>query len=168
MPGIPFLYFGDEIGMRYMNLSTKEGGYFRAGSRTPMQWNNGKNMGFSKGNPSLLYLPVDSSPDAPNVEQEDNDSDSLLSTVKQLLSLRKANEDLQSDCPLEIIYAKDGILPFVYRRGHHIMAVNPSSHDMVLNLALGNAKLVWSVRLGSANQNNIEIGAQSFLLISQE
>lgn len=42
MPGAPFLYYGDEIGMRYQKLPTKEGGYFRTGSRTPMQWAPGK------------------------------------------------------------------------------------------------------------------------------
>ena len=38
MPGVPFLYYGDEIGMRYRNLPTKEGGYVRTGTRTPMPW----------------------------------------------------------------------------------------------------------------------------------
>lgn len=38
LPGAPFVYYGDEIGMRYLPLPTKEGGYFRTGSRTPMQW----------------------------------------------------------------------------------------------------------------------------------
>ncbi|MFT9057564.1 MAG: alpha-amylase family glycosyl hydrolase, partial [Ethanoligenens sp.] len=39
MPGVPFLYYGDEIGMRYQSgLISKEGGYTRTGSRTPMQW----------------------------------------------------------------------------------------------------------------------------------
>ena len=49
MPGVPFLYYGDEIGMRYLDVPTKEGGYQRTGSRTPMQWNSGRNMGFSGG-----------------------------------------------------------------------------------------------------------------------
>ena len=47
LPGVPFLYYGDEIGMRYLDVPTKEGGYFRTGSRTPMQWNDKKNHGFS-------------------------------------------------------------------------------------------------------------------------
>ncbi|MCD8021917.1 MAG: glycosylase, partial [Lachnospiraceae bacterium] len=47
MPGVPFLYYGDEIGMRYLDVMTKEGGYARTSSRTPMQWDGGKNDGFS-------------------------------------------------------------------------------------------------------------------------
>ena len=49
MPGVPFLYYGDEIGMRYLDLPTKEGGYYRTGSRSPMQWDGSKNLGFSTG-----------------------------------------------------------------------------------------------------------------------
>ena len=47
MPGVPFLYYGDEIGMRYRNLPTKEAGYVRTGTRTPMQWDASANLGFS-------------------------------------------------------------------------------------------------------------------------
>ena len=59
MPGIPFLYYGDEIGMHYRDIPTKEGGYRRTGSRTPMQWapyNAGASpsCGFSSANPSRL------------------------------------------------------------------------------------------------------------------
>ena len=66
MPGAPFIYYGDEIGMRYVTgLISKEGGYGRTGSRTPMQWNSSVNAGFSKAKSELLYLPPDSSPDHP-------------------------------------------------------------------------------------------------------
>lgn len=38
MPGAPFIYYGDEIGMRYLEgLTSVEGGYGRTGSRSPMQ-----------------------------------------------------------------------------------------------------------------------------------
>ena len=42
MPGAPFIYYGDEIGMRYVEgLTSVEGGYERTGARSPMQWDNG-------------------------------------------------------------------------------------------------------------------------------
>ena len=115
MPGVPFLYYGDEIGMRYQTLPTKEGGYFRTGSRTPMQWNEGKNLGFSEAAADKLYLPVDPSGDAPNVSSQEKDEDSLLNTVKKLLSLRSIHEDLQSDAELRFICTEPG-RPLVYRR----------------------------------------------------
>lgn len=52
MPGIPFVYYGDEIGMEYIpDMPSKEGGFTRTGSRTPMQWKKGKSRIFrwSKG-----------------------------------------------------------------------------------------------------------------------
>jgi maltose alpha-D-glucosyltransferase/alpha-amylase len=51
LPGVPFLYYGDEIGMRYLeNLTAKEGSFQnRTGSRTAMQWTSGRNLGFSTG-----------------------------------------------------------------------------------------------------------------------
>ena len=45
MPGAPFIYYGDEIGLRYVeNLVSVEGGYNRTGSRSPMQWNHSVNL----------------------------------------------------------------------------------------------------------------------------
>ena len=46
MPGTPFIYYGDEIGMRSVQgLASKEGGYDRTASRTPMQWDASANAG---------------------------------------------------------------------------------------------------------------------------
>jgi maltose alpha-D-glucosyltransferase/alpha-amylase len=167
MPGVPFLYYGDEIGMRFLNLPTKEGGYFRTGSRTPMQWTHGKNLGFSTGSADSLYLPVDSAADAPTVEAQEKDPDSLLSTVKALLALRAQNADLQSDCKLEILHAEKEKLPFVYRRGSHVMAINPSSQKVELTLECGIQKIEWSVGSGKVNGSTIVLGPQSFLLMQE-
>ncbi|MDR0761202.1 MAG: hypothetical protein LBF74_14020 [Treponema sp.] len=125
MPGVPFLYYGDEIGMRYLNLLSKEGGYHRTGSRTPMQWKNGRNKGFSSAPADKLYLPVDASPDAPTVEAQEKDPASLLNTVKALLALRRAEKDLGSTANLKILYAEPGKPPFIYRRGSFVIGVNP-------------------------------------------
>ena len=67
MPGVPFIYYGNEIGMRQLNdLPQIEGAYTpRAGARTPMQWTGATKLGFSTAEPTRLYLPVDGAPDAP-------------------------------------------------------------------------------------------------------
>ena len=124
MPGVPFLYYGDEIGMRYLDLPTKEGGYYRTGSRTPMQWNTGKNLGFSNADADTLYLPVDHARDAPTVEAQEKDPGSLLNTVKALIRLRRNEPDLGSKPNLEIL-RRGPDTPFIYRRGSFVMAVNP-------------------------------------------
>ena len=75
MPGIPFVYYGDEIGMEYIpDMPSKEGGFTRTGSRTPMQWKKGKNAGFSDGAKELLYLPVNEN--GVNVEEQLADENS--------------------------------------------------------------------------------------------
>ena len=135
MPGIPFLYYGDEIGMRFIeSLRSKEGGYSRTGSRTPMQWAPGKNLGFSEADPSELYLPIDSSADAPTVQTQQNDPESLLSTVKSLISLRRRYKDLSADGDFEIIHAESGDPLFVYRRGSLLLFVNPGATEITVNL----------------------------------
>ena len=53
LPGSPFLYYGDEIGMGD-NIWLDD----RDAVRTPMQWNPDRNAGFSGADPGQLYLPV--------------------------------------------------------------------------------------------------------------
>ena len=128
LPGVPFLYYGDEIGMRYLStLPTKEGGYTRTGSRTPMQWAPGKNLGFSDGKPESLYLPVDPAPVAPTAEGQAQDPDSLLNTVKAILALRHRFPELQADGSLEVVHARKDDPLLVYRRGKLTLALNPSN-----------------------------------------
>ncbi|MBQ6359316.1 MAG: glycosylase [Clostridia bacterium] len=128
LPGVPFLYYGDEIGMRYLStLPTKEGGYTRTGSRTPMQWAKGRNLGFSEAASDALYLPVDPAPDAPTAEEQAQDPDSLLNTVKAILALRHRFPELQADGSLEVVHARKDDPLLVYKRGTLTLALNPSN-----------------------------------------
>ncbi|MCD8364319.1 MAG: DUF3459 domain-containing protein [Clostridiales bacterium] len=165
MPGVPFLYYGDEIGMRYLQVPTKEGGYYRTGARTPMQWTRGKNAGFSAGEASALYLPVDPAPDAPSVESQEEETDSLLHTVRALLSLRHAEEDLQADAEFEAVYAGSGKLPFVYRRGNILIALNPSAETVTAPVNAAGRHRIFSIGDGTAEDGAIILKAQSFLVL---
>ncbi|MCD8076496.1 MAG: DUF3459 domain-containing protein [Lachnospiraceae bacterium] len=166
MPGVPYLYYGDEIGMRYLDIPTKEGGYARTGSRTPMQWNDGKNAGFSTCPADALYLPVDTAADAPNVAAQEADADSLLNTVRTLLSLRHEQEDLQADAEFEVLYAESGKLPFVYRRGDLLLTLNPSAERVSAPVAVTGKekKLLFSIGSGEINSGEITLEPQSFLV----
>ncbi|MEE3404431.1 MAG: alpha-amylase family glycosyl hydrolase, partial [Acutalibacteraceae bacterium] len=130
MPGVPFLYYGDEIGMPYREgLNSKEGGYSRTGTRTPMQWDSSPNCGFSAAPSEDLYLPVDTSEDAVTVEKCERDPDSILNTLRKVIDLRHSNEDLQSDGDFEVIYAEKNTYPFIFKRGQFIIAVNPTEKE---------------------------------------
>lgn len=129
MPGVPFVYYGDEIGMNYIKgLPSKEGGYNRTGSRTPMQWNDKKNHGFSESD--TPYLPTDKSDNAPTVSQQLNDENSLLNFVKELIKLHKASSALHAEADFNIIKAG---YPFIFERfnadSRLIIAINPSQFD---------------------------------------
>ncbi len=165
MPGVPFLYYGDEIGMRYQQLPTKEGGYFRTGSRTPMQWTKGKNAGFSAGAAEDLYLPVDAEDDAPCVEGQQADASSLWHTVKALLALRHAEEDLQADAEFVPVYAESGKLPFVYRRGNLLLAVNPSGSTVTAPVDADGRKEIFAIGTATAKDGTLTLGPQSFVVL---
>jgi maltose alpha-D-glucosyltransferase/alpha-amylase len=88
LPGTPVLYYGDEIGMGD-NVYLGD----RNGVRTPMQWSNDRNAGFSAANRQRLFLPVITDPEyhyeAVNVEAQQNNPNSLLWWMKRLIALRK-------------------------------------------------------------------------------
>ena len=137
MPGIPFIYYGNEIGMRQLadDLPYVEGAYKpRAGARTPMQWAAGKNLGFSLAGPEKLYLPVDPAPDAPTVQAEEKDKNSLLNKVRQLIQLKKTEPSLAAFAEFVPVYAKENTYPFVFARAAGkdiILAIfNPADREV--------------------------------------
>ena len=135
MPGAPFIYNGDEIGMRQIpGLISKEGSRsLRAGCRTPMQWDGGPNDGFSDAAPDRLYLPQDPAADRPRVSDQIGAEGSLWETVHRLIALRREIPELQGNIPVEFLYAQDHAYPFVYRRTGEtrevLAALNPSGED---------------------------------------
>lgn len=135
MPGAPFIYYGDEIGMRYLEgLTSVEGGYNRTGSRTPMQWDGSVNAGFSAARKDRLYIPMDESPDRPTVQSQMADPDSLYHEVKRLIAVRLAHKALQSGGGVEFVYAEENAYPFAYVRSageeRILVILNPSMEDV--------------------------------------
>jgi len=90
-PGTPIIYYGDEIGMGD-NIYLGD----RNGVRTPMQWTPDRNGGFSRCDPTRLYLPMIMDPvygyEAVNVEAQSRSLASLLSWTKRLISVRKSSK----------------------------------------------------------------------------
>ena len=85
--------------------------------RTPMQWSRGKNLGFSTGTPESLYLPVDPDPNAPTVEGQEEDPQSLLHYTRALIALRHSHPELQARSPFSVYSAEPGSRLFAYKRG---------------------------------------------------
>jgi len=163
MPGVPFIYYGDEIGMRFLDVRTKEGGYHRTGSRTPMQWDETENAGFSKAPSDQLYLPVDQNEDAPCVSKQAADPDSLYNVTKQLVKLRHDNPDLQADSSFKPVYAVKEELPFVYARGNLLCVVNPSMGGIKIRLKeMKGREPLYVIGRAVVENDALIIGPQSF------
>lgn len=88
LPGTPVLYYGDEIGMGD-NIYLGD----RNGVRTPMQWSDDRNAGFSRANPHRLFLPLIVESEyhyaTVNVEAQRSNPNSLLNAMKRLIATRK-------------------------------------------------------------------------------
>lgn len=82
-PGTPFIYYGEEIGMRGRKPDED--------IRLPMQWSGEENAGFSGGTP--WRSPEASYPQV-NIETQVNDPDSLLSHYRNLINLRHSHSEL--------------------------------------------------------------------------
>ncbi len=89
LPGTPIIYYGDEIAMGD-NIFLGD----RNGVRTPMQWSNDRNAGFSAVNPDKLYAPVISDPvygyQAVNVDAQQRTQSSFLNWTKRMIKVRKS------------------------------------------------------------------------------
>lgn len=121
LPGVPFIYYGDEIGMKYIkDLPSVECGFARTGSRTPMQWDMTKNAGFSSADKTFLPTEIDKTV---NVASQTKDKKSLLNFIREFLAFRKSRDEFTSR-DFEIEHAK-GSEPLVYRREKLLCVVNP-------------------------------------------
>jgi maltose alpha-D-glucosyltransferase/alpha-amylase len=110
MPGTPVIYYGDEIGMGD-NIHLGD----RDGVRTPMQWSEDRNGGFSRADPGSVVLPPIMDPlygyAALNVEAETKDQHSLLNWMRRMLLLRRNQK----------VFGR-GALRFLYPRNRRILA----------------------------------------------
>lgn len=169
MPGVPFVYYGDEIGMRYIkDLPSKEGGYTRTGSRTPMQWDDSKNAGFSKADSDKLYLPCDKDYEKINVKVQMEDKNSLLNKMRTLIKLRQNSEALSADGTIEFLNRKDCGYPLIYKRSssneEYLICINPSSNNKEFKI-----KLCTDVIMQNGNvkisEDGIVLGAASYAIL---
>ena len=110
MPGTPVIYYGDEIGMGD-NIHLGD----RDGVRTPMQWSEDRNGGFSRADPASVVLPPIMDPlygfSAVNVEAQARDPHSLLNWMRRMLSLRRNHQAFGR-----------GTLRFLYPGNRRVMA----------------------------------------------
>jgi trehalose synthase len=92
LPGTPVLFYGEEIGMgENLNIDG------RLSVRSPMQWVDGRNGGFSQAQPSRLTRPVTEGafgPMAVNAATQRRDPDSLLNWMERTIRRRRETPEI--------------------------------------------------------------------------
>ena len=145
--GTAVMYYGEEIGMENNDPKRPEDvrdsmgrlgwpkNKGRDGERTPMQWNDSANGGFSGATP---WLPVDDRYKSYNVETEKRDANSILNHYHALLTLRHSNEALlegkyvalNEDDPKVLSYARS------YKGKNVLVLLNMSGTKQTVKLGL--------------------------------
>lgn len=130
-PGVPFLYYGEEIGMSGTKPDER--------IRTPMQWENAAFAGFTDGDSIWQPLQAAENVAAANVADQTHDPDSLLSHYRRLIHLRNTNSALRQGGLQAVESSERGIYAFLrYDRQQTLLVVinldDEAAHDFTLTL----------------------------------
>ena len=190
--GIPFIYQGQEIGMQnavwnsieeYDDISTKDqyqiareagltdeealeacGSMSRDNARTPVQWSDQENAGFTTGIP---WIKVNSNYKSINVESQEKDADSVLNYYRRLVAVRKSPKYKE-------VFTYGKFVP-VYQNSDTIMAYYREYENQRILVAANfgkdavELKLEYPVRgVILSNQNKVEKPEQVMILNSCE
>jgi alpha-glucosidase len=134
--GTPYLYYGEEIGMRDIHLKREEildppGRRFwpiykgRDGCRSPMQWDDTVNAGFSSAKP---WLPVHPNYRVRNVESQQADPDSMLNFTRSLIKLRREYQALQRG-DFTFLTKSNGVLAYLRQMPRQTVLVGLNFKD---------------------------------------
>jgi alpha-glucosidase len=136
--GTPILYYGEEIGMQNNDPQRREDvkdpigrlGWpkekGRDGERTPMQWNEGPNAGFTTGTP---WNAVPVTYKTYNVADELNDPNSILNWYKALLAVRHADLALLDGAYIALNESDPNVFSYLRKSGDYavLIAINMSA-----------------------------------------
>jgi alpha-glucosidase len=134
--GTPVIYYGDELAMeqteippeRVVDPEARRTGTGRDGARTPMQWSDEPGLGFTSADVEP-WLPFGDA-SAANVAAQREDAGSPLRLVRDLIALRRSEEDLRAGAYSQV-RASGGV--WVYRRGsRHLVALNCGDEEAVI------------------------------------
>ncbi|MGH8871856.1 MAG: alpha-amylase family glycosyl hydrolase [Acidimicrobiia bacterium] len=151
--GSPFLYYGDELGMRE---ATVDRGHrrdpwghavdylSRDGARTPMQWTPGPNAAFSNGVSATPWLPVENGYRRLNVETELADPGSPLNLYRRLLDLRRRSSALRRGSYLTHPGSTETVLAYRRESDDETMTVALNFGEEEATVSLGAGTVVFS------------------------
>ena len=141
LPGMIFVYYGEEIGMRDVSIPIDlvqdpealgdPQGRGRDPERTPMQWAAQPNAGFSDG--PEPWLPVSPEYKTHNVEAQAHDSDSFYHLYHRLMELRNTSDSLRHGLVQVLELGHPDLVGYVrsYEDEHHVVLINFSDQPAV-------------------------------------
>jgi maltose alpha-D-glucosyltransferase/alpha-amylase len=165
LPGSPFLYYGDEIGMgETYQLNDRDG------VRTPMQWTDSPGAGFSDADPSLFTIPIVTDPAyAPprvNVDGQRQDEASLLNWVRRLLAVRGAHEVFGKGS-FELIETGDPAV-LGYRRENQDEAISVFANFSASVREVALAEPASDLGSGRRLDGSVSLAAHEFVWLSRQ
>ena len=128
LPGTPFIYYGEEIGM-----PNGEGGKDEE-KRTPMLWDSSENFGFSEAAPWHAFSTQDQ---AIAVEAQAADPDSVLNFYKTFVELRKTNPALNAGTT-QVLESEERALLALEREANGqkvLVLANMGTRDLEIDLS---------------------------------
>ncbi len=152
LKGSPFIYYGEEIGMKnsllkYSHIKDPLGKRYwplyngRDGARTPMQWDSSKNAGFSENNP---WLPVNADYKIKNLENQQKDENSIYNVYARLIKLRKKYPSLQKGSYNVLHKGENGV--FAYCRKYNdeciIVVLNFTNKEKNIDFEVAENKIL--------------------------
>lgn len=157
--GTPYLYYGEEIGMRDIQVRRSEiqdpvGRRFwpfykgRDGCRAPMQWDGSVNAGFSLKEP---WLPVHPDYVTRNVAAQRGDPDSLFAFYRKLIALRKEVPVLRRGMTVPLTSDPRTVLAYLKQAGEQtaLVALNFSGRALAVHLGPRLAGARWELLLSN-------------------
>jgi len=162
LPGTPFIYYGEEIGMKNSSIPLRAivdpaGKRFwplykgRDCSRTPMQWSDEANAGFTN---SLSWIPIDSNYRTINVKNQLKDRYSLLNFFKDCIRIRKKHPALTHGTWKPILKGRQGVLAYIRQTNQETLCIilNFNNHPSSIHYHL---EAQWKV-LFSTHRSKFE------------
>ena len=168
--GVPFIYYGEEIGMSHVKFKLKTSedpigvmyskfpfpqiarllgfSLTRDSCRTPMQWNVDSNAGFTPNPEVKTWLKISDNYKKVNVSREEKNPDSLLNCYKRLIEVRRENISLQEGLFRVIDLGKLNKKCVAYKRIHEkqeiLVYLNFTNKDILFENPIQKPDLIFS------------------------
>jgi glycosidase len=125
LPGVPFIYYGEEIAMTGAGRDENK--------RTPMQWTGGANAGFTTARP---WYSVNSNYANFNVQSMQADTTSLWHWYRKLIAIRNAHAALRRGDYAGISSSSNSLLAFARRTGREVFIVIHNLQNQTVSKAV--------------------------------